>query len=130
MGDQQKISAKGTTKHAQKNLQHSVFYRILEKETLLRTLNYTINSERHNLFTLQTTSCFDDKRYIFPNGVDTLHFGHYFLRHDVIFREIGGLRMGERGGGLYSVTDTVKLQPTSFIFPTRPWTQSRCNRRK
>ena len=93
MGDQQKISAKGTTKHAQKNLQHSVFYRILEKETLLRTLNYTINSERHNLFTLQTTkislSCFDDKRYIMPNGVDTLPFGHYSLRDDVIFREIG-----------------------------------------
>ena len=66
MGYQQKISAKGNTKHAQKNLQHSVFYRILEKETLLRTLNYTIKSERHNLFTLQTTklspSCFDDKR--------------------------------------------------------------------
>ena len=93
MGDQQKISAKGTTKQAQKNLQHSVFYRILEKETLLRTLNYTINSERHNLFTLQTTkislSCFDDKRYIMPNGVDTLPFGHYSLRDDVVFGEIG-----------------------------------------
>ena len=67
MCDQQKISAKGNTKHAQKNLQHSVFYRILEKETLLKTLNYTINSERLNLLTLQTTkislSCFDDTRY-------------------------------------------------------------------
>ena len=93
-GDQQKISARGNIKNAQKNLQHSVFHRILEKETRLRTLNYTINSERHNLFTLLTTyislSCFEDKRYIMPNGVDTsLPFGHYSLRDDVIFREIG-----------------------------------------
>ena len=92
MGDHQKLSAKGTTKHAQKSLQHSVFFRILAKETLLRTLNYTINSDKHNLFTLQTTkislSCFDDKRYIMPNGVDTLPFGHYSLRDDVVLREI------------------------------------------
>ena len=88
-----KITAKGTSKHAQKNLQHCAFYRILEKEALRRTINYTINSERHNLFTLQTTkislSCFDDKRYIMPYGVDTLPFGHYSLRDDVIFREYG-----------------------------------------
>ena len=51
IGDHQKISAEGITKHAQKSLQHCVFLRILAKETLLRTLNYTINSDKHNLFT-------------------------------------------------------------------------------
>ena len=123
MGDQQKISAKGTTKHAQQNLQHSVFYRILEKETLLRTLNYTISSERHNLFTLQTTkislSCLDDKRYIMPNGVDTLPFGHYSLRDDVIFREIGAdCDLGNEGEDfIQSPIKSNSNQPASFSPP-------------
>ena len=93
MGDKQKRSAKGTTKYAQKSL-HSVFYRILTKDSLLRTLNYTINSERRKIFTLQTSqislSCFDDKRYILPNGVDTLPYGHWTLHEDVIIREVSG----------------------------------------
>ena len=94
MGDKQKLSAKGTTKYAQKSLKHSVFYRILTKDALLRTLIYTINSERHKIFSLQTSkislSCFDDKRYILPNGVDTLPYGHWTLHEDVMFREVSG----------------------------------------
>ena len=46
MGDKRKLSAKGTTKYAQKSLNHWVFYRILKKDALLRTINYTINSEK------------------------------------------------------------------------------------
>ena len=94
MGDEQKLSAKGTTRYAQKSLKHSVFYRILTKDALLRTLNYTINSERHKICSLQTSkislSCFDDKRYILPNGVDTLPYGHWTLHEDVMFREVSG----------------------------------------
>ena len=38
MGDKQKLSAKGTTKYAQKSLKHSVFYRILTKDALLKNI--------------------------------------------------------------------------------------------
>ena len=65
MGDKQKLFADGTTKNAQKNLKHPVFCRILAREASLRTSNYTINCEKHNVFTLKTTkkslSCYDDK---------------------------------------------------------------------
>ena len=71
-----------------------MFNRILTKDALLRTLNYTNNSEKHEIFTLQTSkislSWFDDKRYILPNGVDTLPYGHWTLQEDVIFREVTG----------------------------------------
>ena len=91
MGDKQKLSAKGTTNYAQKSLKHSVFYRILTKDALLRTLNYTINSEKHTLPTSKISlSCFDDKRCILPNGVDTLLYGHWTLHEDVMFREVSG----------------------------------------
>ena len=39
-----------------------------------------IGSKHHNLGTYETTkrslSCFDDKRYIFKNGINTLAYGH------------------------------------------------------
>ena len=86
VGDKQKLSAKRTTKYAHKSLKHSVFNRSLTKDALLRTLNYKINSEKHKNFTLQSSkislSCFDDKRYILPNGVDTLPYGLWIL-HEV-----------------------------------------------
>ena len=40
-------------------------------------------------------SCSVVKRYILPNGIDTLRFGHYTLREDAMFREIiGDIEMG------------------------------------
>ena len=42
LADLHEMSAKGTTKFAQKSLQHAVFYRVFANGTLLRTLNYTI----------------------------------------------------------------------------------------
>ena len=39
-----------------------------------------IKSKNHNLGTYETTkrslSCFDDKSYIFKNGINTLAYGH------------------------------------------------------
>ena len=79
MGDKPKLSAKGTAKYAQKSVKHPVFFWILARDALLRTLNYRINCEKQNTFTLQTTkvslSCFDDKRFFLLSGVDTLPFG-------------------------------------------------------
>ena len=91
IADKQELSAKGTTNYAQKSLKYSVFFRFFTKDAWLRTFNYTINSGKHSIFTLQTTkislSCFDDQRYILPNCSDTLLFGHYSLREDAMFRE-------------------------------------------
>ncbi|MEO1764424.1 MAG: hypothetical protein AAFR83_21250 [Cyanobacteria bacterium J06629_18] len=88
----QKVSAKGTTKYGQQKCTHDAFHRILAKETILRTLNYTINSEKHKLFTLKTTkislSCFDDKRFIQFDGINTLPYGHYAIREDAVTREV------------------------------------------
>ena len=94
MGNKQKLSAK-EIKYAQRSLNHPVFYRIFAKDALLRTLNYTIKTEKHKIFTLQTSevslSCFDDKRYILPNEVDTMPYGHWTLHEDVMFREVSGV---------------------------------------
>ena len=128
MGEKQKVSAKGTTKYAQKSLKHSVFYRILTKDALLRTLNYTISFERHKIFILQTSniwlSCFDDKRYILPNGVDTLPYGHRALHEDEMFREVsediewGNEALQEKGmRRVFNLTKQVS-QHLSFYPPT------------
>ena len=74
MGDKQKLSANGTTKYAQ-SLKHSVFYRLLAKYALLRTLNCTVNYKKQKFLPYQPQKyrcCFDDRRYLLPNGVDTL----------------------------------------------------------
>ena len=45
MGENKKLSAKGTIKYVQKSLKRSVFVRSLAKDLVLRTLNYRIISE-------------------------------------------------------------------------------------
>ena len=45
-----------------------------------------IKSKNHNLGTYETNkislSCFDDKRYILKNGIDTLIYGHKDIKND------------------------------------------------
>ena len=95
MGVKKKLSAKETSKYAQKRLKTSVFMRLLVKDALLRALYYTNtkNCEKHKKFTLQATkirlSCFHDKSYPLLSSVDTFLFGHYSLR-DAIFRDVSG----------------------------------------
>ena len=52
----------------------------LFKKTILRHIMRGIKSKNHNLGTYETNkrslSCFDDKRYILKNGVNTLTYGH------------------------------------------------------
>ena len=52
-------------KSLKKSLKHPVFFQILARDALFRTLNNTINCEKHDLLTLQATkislSCFDAK---------------------------------------------------------------------
>ena len=45
-----------------------------------------IKSKNHNLGTYETNkrslSCFDDKRYILKNGINTLAYGHKDKKND------------------------------------------------
>ena len=45
-----------------------------------------IKSKNHNLGTYETNkrslSCFDDKRYIFKNGINTLAYAHKTYKND------------------------------------------------
>ena len=56
------------------------FYNILFKKKILRHTIRRIGSKNHNLGTYETNkrslSCFDDKRYILKNGINTLAYRH------------------------------------------------------
>ena len=56
------------------------FYDTLFTKKILRHTMRRIGSKNHNLSTYETNkrslSCFDDKRYIFKNGISTLVCGH------------------------------------------------------
>ena len=56
------------------------FYDTLFKKKILRHTMRGINSKNDNLDTYETNqrslSCFDDKRYILKNGINTLAYGH------------------------------------------------------
>ena len=56
------------------------FYDILFKKKILRHTMTRIGSKNYNLGTYKTNkrslSCFDDKRYILKNGINTLAYGH------------------------------------------------------
>ena len=56
------------------------FHDTLFKKKILRHEMKGIKSKNHNLGTYQTNkrslSCFDDKRYIPKNGINTLAYGH------------------------------------------------------
>ena len=56
------------------------FYDTLFKKKILRHKMRGIKSKNHNLGTYETKkislSCFDDKRYVLKNGINTLAYGH------------------------------------------------------
>ena len=56
------------------------FYDILFKKKILRHTMRGIKSKNHDLGICETNkrslSCFDDKRYILKNGINTLACGH------------------------------------------------------
>ena len=59
------------------------FYDTLFKKKFLRHTMRRIGSKTHNLRTYETNkrslSCFDDKRYILENGINTLAYGHKYI---------------------------------------------------
>ena len=75
-----KLSAKGVTRAAQ-HLRHVDFLNTLSTGNHLRSENTRIVSDHHKLQTVTTNkiclSAFDNQRYILPDGIKTLPFGHY-----------------------------------------------------
>ena len=74
--DKEKIRAKG----ANKKLKHSDFVNVLFSKKIVRHNIKRIQSKLHRLDTYDvfkiSLSCFDDKRYILGNGIDTLAYFH------------------------------------------------------
>ena len=61
-------------------LEFQEYYDKLFKKKILRRTMRRIKSINHNLGTYETNkrflSCFDDKRYVLKNGINTLAYGH------------------------------------------------------
>ena len=77
-------TAKGIKKNViKKEIQHSDYKDVLFNEKQLYHEMKTIRSNNHELgsFVINKTSlsCFDDKRYLHPNGLDSYAYGHFRL---------------------------------------------------
>ena len=77
-------TAKGIKKNViKKEIQHSDYKDVLFDEKQLHHQMRTIRSNNHQLgsFVINKTSlsCFDDKRYLHPNGLDSYAYGHFRL---------------------------------------------------
>ena len=71
---------KSTNKGHNALIEYKEFEDKLFQKKILRHTMRGIKSKNHNLGTYEANkkslSCFDDKRYILKNGVDTLAYGH------------------------------------------------------
>ena len=87
-----KQSAKGVTADARRRLTHEMFRKVLESGDFVRLVNTRIASSHHQLCTLvvnkKSLSGYYDKRYILPNKISTLPFGHFSLREEMFERAI------------------------------------------
>ena len=80
-----KVKAKGIVKaYRQRNLRHKHYLKALSNMKTTEAEFWQIRSSLHNLKTvlvrktsLNPTDC---KRFVLPNGIDTLAYGHYSLR--------------------------------------------------
>ena len=71
---------KSTSKGHNAFIEFQEFYDTLFKKKIFRHTMRAIKSKNHNLWTYETNkislSCFDDKRCILKNGINTLAYGH------------------------------------------------------
>ena len=82
---QHKCTAKGIAKYVKKSLRHQDYIDCLQDRTRTRIYQRRIQSDLHNIYTINQSkiglSPADDKRYILPNGIDTLAHGHRYCRN-------------------------------------------------
>ena len=86
--DTQKKSMKGISLSTQRLFNHQSFKKVLAQQSTERAPNYRIASEKHDIFTERTIkiclSAYDDKRFIFDDGITSLPFGHYKIVDDIL----------------------------------------------
>lgn len=80
--------AKGISKiTVQKDLQFETYEHALFNETQVHSTMTSIRSHLHRIYGERIIkaglSCFDDKRYILENGIDSLAYGHYMIKNHV-----------------------------------------------
>ena len=80
----QKRTAKGLNRSVLKNnIDHSHYLDVIDKNNTYLCKMRRIQSREHHLKTIELSklifTSFDDKRYIFDDGISTLPFGHYKL---------------------------------------------------
>lgn len=73
--------AKGVLKATlQKQIKHTDYKESLFSKTIAKHQMVSIRSFNHEIFTINqrktTLSCYDDKRFILPDGINTLAYGH------------------------------------------------------
>ena len=74
--------AKGIKRNVVKNeIRHEDYKNALFSKTQMFHKMKTIRNENHNIYSMEISkkslSCFDDKRFILPNGFDSYAYGHY-----------------------------------------------------
>ena len=83
---------KGVTGNTQKLFTHNCFKNVLSTRENKQASNYQIKSDNHQLFAVKSNriclSAYDDKRFIFKNGIESLPYGHHSVVDDVFFRQI------------------------------------------
>ena len=81
-----KQSARGVSHSVKKSLHHDNFTNCLFDGVSKRAPMTRIHSDNHQITVSMTNkvalSCFDDKRYILANGIDTLPHGHFSLEQN------------------------------------------------
>ena len=82
-GKKSQKKAKGVNKHVvKKNVHHRDFLAVLKREKMNTVAKFsTFKSTNHVLNTVRMTklcvNAFDDERFIFEDGSNTLPYGHY-----------------------------------------------------
>ena len=79
-------TAKGIKKNVIKNeIKHENYKDTLFNNKQMHHKMKTIRSQKHQLGSYEinkvSLSCFDDKRYILDNGIESYAYGHYLIKN-------------------------------------------------
>ena len=86
-------TAKGVKKNViRRDLDHSDYLACLQNNTIRHHKMNTIRSDHHVVSSYEinktSLSCFDDKRYILPDGITSYAYGHYLIKNEKPFNII------------------------------------------
>ena len=86
-------TAKGVKKNViRRDLNHSDYLACLQNNTIRHHKMNTIRSDHHVVSSYEinktSLSCFDDKRYILPDGITSYAYGHYLIKNEKPFNII------------------------------------------